>query len=131
MSAHDHPPQLVNHIVQSTLSSLDVLESLSILSPNDLALVRQKLQSSLQHPSGIQTYNQPGFNQIPPPMPPRKEPTEVLAKALWTYQGSAPDDLTFQKDDIIIVDEEGEFDSLSLWCFRHCPFLSQRADDRS
>jgi hypothetical protein len=28
--------------------------------------------------------------------------------ALWDYGGSAPDDLNFKKDDVIVIDQESE-----------------------
>ncbi|ORX35749.1 SH3 domain-containing protein [Kockovaella imperatae] len=154
MSNMDSPGHsLTSHLINQTLSSIAILESLNIVSAADAHLIRQKLppasgpfpaldsqgpthpQSSVSNlpgsfsslnlnnpPSSPHDYRSPQaplpssqsqqFSQTPsspyppPALPPRGRATESRARALWDYNGTAHDDLTFRSGDTVIIDEE-------------------------
>jgi len=61
-------------------------------------------QSSGPEPQAGQHQPPPHFPAPPPPPAPHQPPQHYKqAKALWAYRGSAPDDLSFEKGDIIVV----------------------------
>ena len=105
---------LASHLVNQTLASISVLETLSLINPADAQLIKSKLppangpfpslatQSDMStsfanlnvSPSPSSPYDQKGQpyqqqNQAPPTLPARSRPvTEVRAKALWDYHGA-------------------------------------------
>lgn len=147
------PPSqaLATHLINQTLSSLSVLETLNIISRDDASQIRSRLPNpygpfpSLEPASSIhQSFSQLSVTSVSPPrqqispqpatpqahtqqnmslvpaLPPRGAAKEVRARALWDYSGTVsevktpeltckePDDLRFQANDTIIIDEEGE-----------------------
>jgi hypothetical protein len=135
-SNRDHPlitmqqnDVLLHHVMRMTLMSLDILEQHSVIAPSDVSSIRGKLQTVLatsppHQPQSLQTSaNAPAPGMFhghmdqgaPPALPPRQNsPYSVddsqldRAVALWDYGGSAPDDLNFKKDDVIVIDQESE-----------------------
>jgi hypothetical protein len=129
MQQNDAPLQ---HVMRTTLMSLDILEQQSVIAQSDAASLRGKLQTALavspphqhqhvQTPSNASAstgfYGQ--MDQGPPPALPPRQTSQYSgddsqlerAVALWDYGGSAPDDLHFKKDDVIVIDQE----SRSQW----------------
>ena len=68
-----------------------------------------------------------------PGLPPRRPPSistqpeqRDRAVALWNYDSQAHGDLAFKKDDVIIVDEEGQFRCLRKSCHAWTGWLISR-----
>ncbi|GFZ46719.1 hypothetical protein JCM24511_03939 [Saitozyma sp. JCM 24511] len=89
-----NPPQ---RDLSSSFSSMNIVhQSPSYGQPMQQQQQQHQLQQPIQSPPA------------PPPapaLPPRGRP-ESRAKALWDYNGSEADDLTFRSGDTIIIDEE-------------------------
>jgi hypothetical protein len=118
----------LSHVISQTLASLSFLQSQNVLyaSP-ELDQVRSQLSSRQNGssdagaitynavPSQAQTYpSSSASSAIVPSLPPRRvdssnsQNVPNRAVAMWNYDSSAQGDLAFRKDDVIIIDEEGE-----------------------
>ncbi|CAD6575714.1 MAG: hypothetical protein TREMPRED_001477 [Tremellales sp. Tagirdzhanova-0007] len=126
---------LAAHLINQTLSSVALLESLSLINPNDAQIIRSKLPSPSgpfpSHASPPQPELSNAFNSLNvsgggvpphgrlspygsdsgsiPSLPPRgktSQSPETRARALWDYHGTEGDDLAFKAGDTIMIDEE-------------------------
>lgn len=95
---------LATLLINQTLETISTLESLSVISPQDAALIRSKLNPSGPFPSLTVQSSTYG----PPTLPPRISKPESRARALWDYNGAEVDDLRFRANDEIIVVDEGK-----------------------
>ncbi|EGG01412.1 uncharacterized protein MELLADRAFT_67074 [Melampsora larici-populina 98AG31] len=122
----------LNHIISQIHSNLSLLLSQDKISNTDVAFIKAKLPALASNQSATQDartsmpsiptsqYQQPVAMPVSQPAPPTQpnppssnqtNPTGgqksndnyKRAKAVWTYSGSAPDDLSFQKGDIIVI----------------------------
>jgi hypothetical protein len=107
---------LATHLINQTLSSLSVLETLNIISRDDASQIRSKLPNpygpfpslgAASSPSANASFGQLSLGPVSPPphqptpqppmhnqmavipsLPPRAPVREVRARALWDYAGA-------------------------------------------
>lgn len=128
-----------DHLINQIHSDLDLLLQQAKISQNSVNIIREALpplshhtssapresssranqptsSSSPQLPSSVQNiYSQqhhqpPSFPVAPPPENHPPGSNFKQAKALWAYHGSAHDDLSFEKGDIIVILSEDNQD---------------------
>ena len=140
MNPHD---ALLSHVVSQTISSLTFLQSQNILKASPeldqirnqlisrqhgglaadfgmLSIGTQEASNRSNHQSIAGPSTQPPLIGMPE-LPPRhsqpfnlQEGSADRAVALWDYSSKANGDLSFRKDDVVIVDEEGELRTFTI-----------------